>query len=237
MNGVPAEGLALGVTVGETTVFRCRGMVADERVGTDTIMYGASLTKQMIAFLLARAVEAGLAEVSDPVITWLPALPEWMSAIQLSRHRLERLFLVPTRFDPQPNTHRRVKDPDTRRQPGSFRPRATQHIEVWLQFARRTPAQAATTHPADRFRCASSEGDAGRCPDHSKFRLGSFHTCNGKVIVARSQWRTAVTLTSGAAVGGNCRVWDVAHEERVHRTSQARQIRTRGSNGSLSRRG
>jgi CubicO group peptidase (beta-lactamase class C family) len=72
----PGQGLAIGVTVGKTTAFTCSGQVLGTPVGQDTVMYGASVAKQMVGFLLAQAVESGLADEEHRVSTWLPELPE-----------------------------------------------------------------------------------------------------------------------------------------------------------------
>lgn len=98
--GTPADGLAVGVTVEETTVLRCAGEVAGEPVGAGSILYGGSVSKQMIAFLLAQAVEAGLTVEEDRVVRWLPDLPDWMRDIRL-RHLLHHTSDLPDVASPQ----------------------------------------------------------------------------------------------------------------------------------------
>ena len=79
----PAEGVALGLVDGDAAAFVCRGGVLGVAVTPDTVMYGASVTKQMVGLLLALSVEAGLASLDDPVRRWLPELPGWIDAVRL----------------------------------------------------------------------------------------------------------------------------------------------------------
>jgi CubicO group peptidase (beta-lactamase class C family) len=79
----PAGGLAVGAVHGDTAEFVCRGTVAGEPVTPDTVMYGASVTKQMVGLLLALGVEAGRATPADRLRRWLPELPGWIDGVRL----------------------------------------------------------------------------------------------------------------------------------------------------------
>lgn len=83
LSTVPADGLAVGVRVGRTTVFQSRGAVCGRPVTEQTVLYGASVTKQMIGLLLAQAVEEGIASDADRLADWFPELPAWARAVRL----------------------------------------------------------------------------------------------------------------------------------------------------------
>jgi CubicO group peptidase (beta-lactamase class C family) len=99
MASAPADGIAVGVARGDTTVFRCRGSLAGTPVAADTVMYGASVTKQMVAFLLALSVQAGRASPEDCIRRWLPELPEWMEGVRL-HHLLHHTSGLPDLTSP-----------------------------------------------------------------------------------------------------------------------------------------
>lgn len=101
MAGPPADGIAVGVAHGDTTAFRCRGSVAGVPVVPDTVMYGASVTKQMVAFLLALSVQAGRASPEDRIRRWLPELPGWMGEVRL-HHLLHHTSGLPDLTSPSP---------------------------------------------------------------------------------------------------------------------------------------
>lgn len=79
----PADGIAVGTVHGDTAEFVCRGTVAGVPVAPDTVMYGASVTKQLVAFLLALGVEAGRTSPDDRISRWLPELPGWIDGVRL----------------------------------------------------------------------------------------------------------------------------------------------------------
>ena len=79
----PADGIAVGTVHGERAEFICRGTVAGLPVVADTVMYGASVTKQLVAFLLALGVESGRASPDDRLSRWLPELPGWIDQVRL----------------------------------------------------------------------------------------------------------------------------------------------------------
>jgi CubicO group peptidase (beta-lactamase class C family) len=79
----PADGIVVGTVHGRTAEFVCRGAVAGVPVAPDTVMYGASVTKQLVAFLLALGVEAGRTNPDDPITQWLPELPGWIYGVRL----------------------------------------------------------------------------------------------------------------------------------------------------------
>lgn len=70
-----ADGVAIGAAVGEEVQFVCRGSRAGERVDPQTIFYAASVTKQIVGVLLARAIIDRAADINDPVLRWLRNFP------------------------------------------------------------------------------------------------------------------------------------------------------------------
>ena len=101
LSDITADAIAIGVAAGATRRFACRGAVAGRAVDPDTVFYGASLTKQVIGFLLARAVQAGEASATDPVQPWLPELPDWLAPVGL-HHLLHHTSDLPDVTRPQP---------------------------------------------------------------------------------------------------------------------------------------
>ncbi len=99
--GVGADALAVGVSLGSRSAFRCRGRVAGEDVSPATVFYGASVTKQLIGYLLADAVAAGRASTADRVRRWLPELPSWTDGVRL-RHLLHHTGDLPDVTAPRP---------------------------------------------------------------------------------------------------------------------------------------
>jgi CubicO group peptidase (beta-lactamase class C family) len=83
LDDITADGIAIGATTGAATGFAGRGAVAGRTVGPDTVFYGASLTKQIVGFLLARAVRAGAVSAADRLRRWLPELPDWTAEVRL----------------------------------------------------------------------------------------------------------------------------------------------------------
>lgn len=83
MVDLTADGVAIGLAVGDEVDFLCRGVRAGENVDTSTIFYGASVTKQIVGVLLARAVVARAVDIDDSVRRWLPELPEWTGSVRL----------------------------------------------------------------------------------------------------------------------------------------------------------
>ena len=79
----PVDGIAVGTVHGDTAEFVCRGTVAGVPVAPDTVMYGASVAKQLVAFLLALGVEAGHTSPDDRIGRWLPELPGWIDGVRL----------------------------------------------------------------------------------------------------------------------------------------------------------
>ena len=87
LRAVRTDGVAVGVTSEQTTVFGAAGRVAGEPVDDQAMMYGASVAKQFIGLLMAQAIEAGHVTEDDRLIGSLPELPDWMAEIRL-RHLL-----------------------------------------------------------------------------------------------------------------------------------------------------
>ena len=95
------DGIAIGTVRGGTVEFSCRGMVSGGPVGPDTVMYGASVTKQFVGFLLALGVEAGRASPDDGIRRWLPELPGWTDEVRL-QHLLHHTSGLPDLAEPSP---------------------------------------------------------------------------------------------------------------------------------------
>lgn len=96
---IEADGVAIGVAAGDLTEFACRGHRADERVDRRTVFYAASVTKQLIGILLARAIVDRKVDVDDPVRHWLPELPDWIAPVRLC-HLLHHTSGLPDVTDP-----------------------------------------------------------------------------------------------------------------------------------------
>ena len=74
-------------------------MVSGGPVGPDTGMYGASVTKQFVGFLLALGVEAGRTRPDDRIRRWLPELPGWTDEVRLP-HLLHHTSGLPDLAEP-----------------------------------------------------------------------------------------------------------------------------------------
>jgi CubicO group peptidase (beta-lactamase class C family) len=96
---VEPDGIAIGTVRGGAVEFSCRGTVASGPVGPDTVMYGASVTKQFVGFLLALGVEAGRASPDDCIRRWLPELPGWTDDVRL-HHLLHHTSGLPDLAEP-----------------------------------------------------------------------------------------------------------------------------------------
>lgn len=89
-----ASGLAVGLVADGEVMIRCRGEVAGERVHPHSIMYGASLTKQVIGVALTLAVRAGQVGYHDRIREWITELPLWMEPV-LVRHLVHHTSGLP----------------------------------------------------------------------------------------------------------------------------------------------
>lgn len=94
LSEVDSAGLAVSVATGSATVRVCRGQVAGARLTPSTLMYGASLTKQIIGYLAALSVERGRLGYHDRILDILPHLPPWLGAVRI-RHLLHHTSGVP----------------------------------------------------------------------------------------------------------------------------------------------
>jgi CubicO group peptidase (beta-lactamase class C family) len=103
LRGVRADGVVVAVSVDQTRVFQSRGALDGRPVTEQTVMYGASLTKQMIGLLLAITVDVGRATPADRLTAWLPELPSWISEVRL-HHLLHHTSGLPdvTAAEPGP---------------------------------------------------------------------------------------------------------------------------------------
>jgi CubicO group peptidase (beta-lactamase class C family) len=94
-----ADGVAMGVVVGDQVEFVYRGRRGDERVDRHTAFYGASVTKQIVGVLLARVIVDRAADVDDLVLRWLPELPDWTGSVRLG-HLIHHTSGLPDVTDP-----------------------------------------------------------------------------------------------------------------------------------------
>jgi CubicO group peptidase (beta-lactamase class C family) len=99
MEKVPAVGLAVSAAAGPVTAVCCRGTVGGTQVTSRTVMYAASVTKQLIGYLAASAVEQGRLDPRSPARELLPELPPWTAAVQV-RHLLHHTSGLPDVTDP-----------------------------------------------------------------------------------------------------------------------------------------
>lgn len=85
----PEEPVVVGVDrQGHGPVFVAQGTTRNgETLGTATVVYAASLSKQITAGCAAILVRAGLLDLETPLARWLPELPAWASTVRL-RHLL-----------------------------------------------------------------------------------------------------------------------------------------------------
>ncbi len=111
-----AEAIAVGVIVEDVAQFVCRGRLAGERVDPDTIFYGASVTKQVLGLLVARAIVDRAANADDLLRRWLPELPDWMAAVRL-RHLIHHTSDLPDLTLGFPRSNLEVIERCQRRQP------------------------------------------------------------------------------------------------------------------------
>jgi CubicO group peptidase (beta-lactamase class C family) len=68
---------------GATFVFNLGEIGPGDAMSEHTLMYGASLTKQLMGVLFALNVLEGAMSIDDPVRSYLPELPRWADSIQL----------------------------------------------------------------------------------------------------------------------------------------------------------
>lgn len=110
LSDLDADGVALGVSVADAVEFGCRGSFGDEDVNPRTVFYAASVTKQIVGTLLARAVTNQMADVDESVVRWLPELPTWMTPVRL-HHLLHHTSALPDLAMPElgvPRSNREV---------------------------------------------------------------------------------------------------------------------------------
>jgi CubicO group peptidase (beta-lactamase class C family) len=92
----PEAIVAISVANGDGTVaHHARGTIADGRPMTvDTVVYGASLTKQVTATAIARLVQRGSIDPDRSIDHWFPNLPSWARTIRV-RHLLHHTSGLP----------------------------------------------------------------------------------------------------------------------------------------------
>lgn len=93
------EAVSVAVTRGPWTQYWCSGELPTAGTITpDTTMYGASLTKQLIGALTARAIADGVLGYGSTVADVLDDLPAWASRIEV-RHLLHHTSALPAVAD------------------------------------------------------------------------------------------------------------------------------------------
>lgn len=92
--GLPAAGIAVSVTAASVTAVQCRGQIAGDLITPATVMYGASVTKQLLGYLTAGAIEDGRLGCDARVVDILSGLPAWLREVRV-RHLLHHTSGVP----------------------------------------------------------------------------------------------------------------------------------------------
>jgi CubicO group peptidase (beta-lactamase class C family) len=78
-----------------SVVRQSRGTLADRRpMSTSVQVYGASLTKQIVAMCIARFVNAGSIDPDAPISRWIADLPGWSNNVTV-RHLLHHISGLP----------------------------------------------------------------------------------------------------------------------------------------------
>jgi CubicO group peptidase (beta-lactamase class C family) len=91
--------VGVAARAGDTTVKVCLGDVsASVPMNSQTVMYGASLTKQFIGILIAQLVDAGAIDTEQSLRHFIPTLPAWADAIRI-RHLLSHTAGFPAAKD------------------------------------------------------------------------------------------------------------------------------------------
>src|SRR5690242_6683689 len=74
ISGINADVVVIGAAVGDASEIAWRANDTDTDLDAWSEFYGASVTKQMVGLLLARAVIDGALDPADLVSRWLPEL-------------------------------------------------------------------------------------------------------------------------------------------------------------------
>jgi CubicO group peptidase (beta-lactamase class C family) len=92
----PDEPLVLGLRQGDSPpVFHAQGLTANgDPVTATTLVYAASLSKQITAACAALLVRQGVLDMDSAVSDWLPWLPAWADGVRL-RHLLHHTAALP----------------------------------------------------------------------------------------------------------------------------------------------
>jgi CubicO group peptidase (beta-lactamase class C family) len=94
LHGVSAAGIAVSVSMGDVTASRCHGQVGDSELKPTTVIYAASVTKQMVAFMTAIAVEDRRLDYDGRIVDVMPRLPLWLREVRI-RHLLHHTSDIP----------------------------------------------------------------------------------------------------------------------------------------------
>ena len=91
-----SDAIAVAVVNPDGSIVRqARGTLPDGRdMSTTMQVYGASLTKQIVAMCVARLVNAGQLDPDQPIAAWIADLPEWSRQITV-RHLLHHVSGFP----------------------------------------------------------------------------------------------------------------------------------------------
>jgi CubicO group peptidase (beta-lactamase class C family) len=117
---------SVAVTLGENTVqWQAGTLPITGEVVPNSVMYAASVTKQLTATLVALAVESGALGYESAVSVYLPELPDWMRTVRV-RHLLHHTSAVPevagevgNNLDNARVLHRVQRCPPPERPPGT----------------------------------------------------------------------------------------------------------------------
>ncbi|MGC4107556.1 MAG: serine hydrolase domain-containing protein [Thermomicrobiales bacterium] len=112
---VDAAGYADAGSIAVAVVSRDGCIVRQERglLTTGTRVYGASLTKQVVAAFIAQEVAADRLDPDAPIATWFPNFPSWVDEVTI-RHLLHHIGGLPDEQTLGP----RMPDPDHTRRTG-----------------------------------------------------------------------------------------------------------------------
>jgi CubicO group peptidase (beta-lactamase class C family) len=92
----PEAAIAMIVVHGDGAQTRyARGVLADgQAMSTDTLVYGASQTKQIVALCAARLVREGRLDPDSPIARWFPDWPAWAQRVRF-RHLIHHRSGMP----------------------------------------------------------------------------------------------------------------------------------------------
>jgi CubicO group peptidase (beta-lactamase class C family) len=99
LDQVPARGIAVSVTSGSASLVRCRGVVEGDPVTGRTVFYAASVTKQLVGFLVALAIVDGRLAYRTRIADLLPGPSPTFEGVEV-RHLLHHTSGLPDVTEP-----------------------------------------------------------------------------------------------------------------------------------------